>query len=166
MAACSIVTLPRHQQRFTANNYARKNVPPESFERDDSQSNSDQELECEIIDLYADSYPDSGENDGLWTEVADLLRTMEPAADLKNSRPCPLPPTPAIHVTLDDMPVRIRDILAQDKPPLRRHISQALSVRDGEMHSDVSRVVRSLRDGSSLDRFVLERIHSCTSSLG
>lgn len=57
------------------------------------------------------------------------------------------------------------EALAQ-APSLHRHISRAFSVRDVDLHPDVSCVVRSLRDGSSLDSFVLERIHSCASSRG
>jgi hypothetical protein len=141
----------------------------EGIERTHSRSISsisDQEFECDIIDLYAE-YADDAEDGGLWKEVEDILRNMESPACSKEMRPVSSP-TRAAYVTLDDMPLRIRDILSQARPSpsLRRQISRAVSVRAVELHPDVSRAIHSLRDGSSLDGFVLERIHSCASSRG
>ena len=135
-----------------------------SLESDYSSINSDQALECDIIDLYSDSYTDDRTNDGLWTEVEQLLQSPADAHLVDKS--VSSSPTRVPYVTLDDMPVHIRDIVMQAKemPTLQRQVSQVFSLGALELHPDISQVVRSLRDGSSLDGFVLERIHSCASS--
>ncbi|KIM91873.1 hypothetical protein PILCRDRAFT_809861 [Piloderma croceum F 1598] len=123
-----------HQRHLATDGHFQRNISSKNIQQDPSRSISDQELECDIIDLYADGYADDGEGDD--GEDDRLWKEVEALAQIK--------PSPSLH----------------------RHISRAFSVHDVDLHPDVSRVVRSLRDGSSLDSFVLERIHSCASSRG
>ena len=153
-----------HQKFSMVDQHAQSNLSREGVEPDNSRSSSDQGLECDIIDLYADLYPSNSEDDGLWTEVEDILRVMESPTCRKDSnwegKLVSSIPTTAIRVPSDSRPPRVQ---VKSSPSVHR---QASSVCDVKLHPDVSRVVNSLRDGTSLDSFVLERIHSCASSSG
>jgi hypothetical protein len=165
----SSVTQPGqgHQLHLATNRHFQRNMSSENIQQDPSRSISDQELECDIIDLYADGYADNREDDRLWKEVEGILQTMPSPAGSNETR-LVSSPTRGMYVTLDGVSLRTPGTLTQAKrsPSLHRHISRAFSVRDVDLHPDVSCVIRSLRDGSSLDSFVLERIHSCASSRG
>lgn len=135
--------------------YATTNLP---IQRDISQASLasrmtryslDREAENDIIDLYAELNAD-GDQDAARGKV-ELLRFAGPM------------------ITLNDMPNRLQTMLAsidlsQTPQSLQRQVSQACSVRALDLHPDLSRVVHSLRDGTSLDGFVLERVHSYAAS--
>lgn len=128
---------------------------------DIAQADSRPKYDCGTIGLYTDH------EDQLWTEVEEILHSMSPVLPGDPNYTPKLCSTdepiadPSAFVNEDYVPLRSQAKLAGDPdrplpPGLQYQSSRGISVRALDLHPDVALVIKELRDGASLEGFVLE----------